>query len=101
MKLRLDKIASSTRNANLRREVVVGAPIPAGKAPVLAVKALDTKSSYNQIEDLHGRMVPVHAGDIIAGVVGSRQALRGYAGRIPEKIEKGDICPAQPRWGDR
>ena len=35
-------------------------------------------------------MVPVHAGDIIAGVVGSRQALRGYAGRI-QKIEKGDI----------
>lgn len=91
MKLRLDKIASSTRNANLHREVVVGGPIPAAQGTVLAVKALDTKSSYNQIEDLHGRMVPVHAGDIIAGVVGSRQALRGYAGRIPEKIEKGDI----------
>ena len=71
---RLDT-SSSTRNANLHREVVVGAPIPAEQGTVLAVKALDTKSSYNQIEDLHGRMVPVHAGDIIAGVVGSRQAL--------------------------
>ena len=85
---KVDKIASSTRNANLHREVVVGT-YPAEQGTVLAVKALDTKSSYNQIEDLHGRMVPVHAGDIIAGVVGSRQALRGYAGRIPEKIEKG------------
>ena len=49
--------------------------IPAEQGTVLAVKALDTKSSYNQIEDLHGRIVPVHAGDIIAGVVGSRRAL--------------------------
>ena len=91
MKLRLDKIASSTRNANLHREVVVGSPIPSKQGTVLALRALDTKSQYNQIEDLHGRMVPVHAGDIIAGVVGSRQALRGYAGKIPEKIQKGDV----------
>ena len=65
---KVDKIASSTRNANLHREVVVGAfTRGAGSSG----KGSGYKSSYNQIEDLHGRMVPVHAGDIIAGGLAS------------------------------
>ena len=91
MKLRLNKIASSTRTANIHEEVVIGGPIPAKQGTVLAVRVLDTKTVYNKLEDLHGRTMPVHAGDLVAGVLGAREALRGYAGRIPEKVEKGDI----------
>ncbi len=91
MKIRLNKIASSTRTANIHEEVVVGGPIPAEAGTVIAVKVLDTKTTYNQLEDCHGRLMPVHAGDIMAGVLGAREALRGYAGVIPEKVEKGDI----------
>lgn len=91
MRLRLNKIASSTRTANIHEEVVVGGPIPAKQGTVLAVRVLDTKTVYNTLEDLHGRTMPVHAGDLVAGVLGEREALRGYAGRIPEKVEKGDI----------
>jgi hypothetical protein len=91
MKIRLNKIASSTRTANIHEEVVVGGPIPAEQGTVLAVRVLDTKTVYNTLEDEHGRTIPVHAGDLVAGVLGAREALRGYAGRIPEKVEKGDI----------
>ncbi len=90
MRIRLDKIASSTRNVDLHRDVVVGAPVPAEAGVVVAVRVLDDKSTYNTIEDPHGRMVRVHKGDVIAGVLGARQALRGYAGAVPESLEVGD-----------
>jgi len=90
MRIRLDKIASSTRNVALHRDVVVGGPVPPEAGVVVAVRVLDDKSTYNQIEDPHGRMVVVHKGDIVAGVLGSRQALRGYAGGVPETLAIGD-----------
>ena len=91
MRVRLDKIASSTRNVGLHRDVIVGSPIPATVGTVVAVRVLDTKTTYNGVEDIHGRMMRVQAGDVLAGVLGSRQALRGYTGHVPEKVEAGDI----------
>jgi hypothetical protein len=91
MRIRLDKIASSTANARLTPRVVLGAQIPAVPGQVVAVRVLDEKHVYNQIEDLHGRLMTVHRGDIIAGVLGRREALRGYAGVVPESVRPGDI----------
>jgi hypothetical protein len=36
-------------------------------------------------------MAKISKGDIIAGALGERRALQGFAGVIPEKIKKGDI----------
>jgi hypothetical protein len=90
MRYRLDKIASCTRNAKLHRDVVVGGPIPAVAGTVVAVRVLDNKAVYNQIEDPHGRLVKVQKGDILAGVLGARDALRGYAGDVPASVSIGD-----------
>jgi hypothetical protein len=57
---------------------------------VLVVRALERKSTYNELEDCHGRMATVNEGDIIAGVLGERRALHGYSGIIPEKVNVGD-----------
>ncbi|MCO4771836.1 MAG: hypothetical protein KDA24_17525 [Deltaproteobacteria bacterium] len=91
MRVRLDKIASSTRNAKLHRDVVVGGPIPAVAGTVVAVRVLDNKAVYNKIEDPHGRLVQVQEGDVLAGVLGARDALRGYAGEVPKAVAAGDI----------
>lgn len=91
MKVQLDKIASSTRNVALHPLVALGAEIPATAGTVLAVRVLDEKTTYNKIEDVHGRMMTVHAGDIVAGVLGERRALRGYSGRVPKRVAVGDI----------
>lgn len=91
MKVRLNKIASSTRNARLGREVTLTATVLAEEGSVLAVRALDRKAVYNEIEDEHGRMATVNEGDIIAGVLGERRALHGYTGVIPPKVAPGDI----------
>jgi len=91
MRLTLDKIASSTRNVGLHRSVVVGHPIPAEAGTVVAVRVLDDKAVYNTVEDVHGRMMTVHARDVVAGVLGERRALRGYSGVVPESVSAGDV----------
>jgi hypothetical protein len=91
MRIRLDKIASSTRNVGLFRDVTLGTQIPAEAGVVIAVRVLDDKSTYSHVEDAHGRMMRVQAGDVLAGVLGARDALRGYAGVVPEAVAPGDI----------
>lgn len=89
-RIRLDRIASSTRNAALAHEVIVGDQIAAAEGYVLAVRLLTDKSTYNEVEDVTGRMVSLRAGDVLAGTLGTRRALRGYAGEVPEAIAVGD-----------
>lgn len=89
-RVRLDRIASSTRNAKLSREVVLGPTIIAEEGYVLAVRILEDKTTYNTMEDISGRMVPLRAGDVLAGTLGHRRALRGYAGHVPSQIAVGD-----------
>jgi hypothetical protein len=90
-RVRLDRISSSTRNAMLSPEVIVGNEIIAAEGYVLAVRILEDKSSYNTVEDVTGRMRELRAGDVLAGTLGTRRALRGYAGVVPPHIAPGDI----------
>jgi hypothetical protein len=90
-RVKLDRIASSTRNAALADEVIVGDEIVAAEGYVLAVRLLEDKSTYNTLEDPSGRMVELRAGDVLAGTLGARRALRGYAGEVPASISVGDI----------
>jgi hypothetical protein len=89
-RVKLDRIASSTRNAGLTPEVIVGDEIAAAEGYVLAVRILADKSTYNTIEDVTGRMLSLRAGDVLAGTLGTRRALRGYAGVVPSHISVGD-----------
>jgi hypothetical protein len=90
MKVSLDKISSTTRNAKLAREVLLTDRIAAQEGMVLAVRVRGKKTTYNQVEDLHGRMIDLNDGDVIAAVLGTRRALRGYAGVVPESVKVGD-----------
>ena len=86
----LDKIASVTKSCLLKREVRVADRIPCEEGVVLAVRVLTDKSTYNQLELPSGRMAGVKKGDTIAGALGHRNALFGYSGRLPERLEPGD-----------
>jgi hypothetical protein len=89
-RLKLDRIASSTRNAHLAAEVIVGDEITAAEGYLLAVRIQEDKSTYNTVEDVTGRMLSLRAGDVLAGTLGTRRALRGYAGVVPPTIAVGD-----------
>jgi hypothetical protein len=89
-KVRLDRIASSTRNAKLGKEVLVTPQITCGEGYVLAVRILTEKTVYNRVEDPVGRLIELRRGDVLAGVLGRRRALRGYAGEVPTDLGIGD-----------
>ena len=90
MRAWLDKVASATKNVPLRRDARLTSLVTASEGYVVAGRVLGEKTTYNQLEDLYGRMVTLHHGDVIAGVLGHRNALHGYCGVVPEKIEVGD-----------
>ncbi len=90
-KQKLDRIASATRTAKLQPRVMVGDEIPAKEGSLLAVRILNDKYAYNTIEDVGGRMIQLRAGDVLAGILGYRMALKGYAGVVPESLSPGDI----------
>lgn len=90
-KIIVDKIASTTLPAKIdSRNIRIGSEVIPEDGRVLAVKVLNTKATYNQLENLHGRMQLLKQGDVIAGVLGHRNALRGYSGIVPKKLKVGD-----------
>ncbi len=86
----LDKIASVTLRCELRREVRVDDEYPCREGDVLAVRLLTDKSTYNVLELATGRMSNLKQGDVIAGALGHRNAVQGYAGTIPTQLKTGD-----------
>jgi hypothetical protein len=86
----LDKIASVTRSCQLKREVRLAAEIPCAEGVVVAVRVLQDKNTYNMLELPSGRMALIKKGDIIAGALGHRDALFGYAGHLPGALAPGD-----------
>jgi hypothetical protein len=86
----LDKIASVTSRLALDPNAVLGEEIPAVAGTVVAARVLNAKTTYNTLEDVHGRMVALHPGDVIAGALGHRDALYGHAGRVPDSVAVGD-----------
>ena len=90
MKTILDKIGSSTARLGLPREVEVSPHVEAKEGNVLAVRALMEKSVYDRLELTSGRMAKINKGDVLAGTLGYRRALKGFVGTIPESIHVGD-----------
>ncbi|HPF12668.1 MAG: hypothetical protein H6829_07190 [Planctomycetes bacterium] len=89
-RITLDKIASATSNCKLSREVRVGDEFPCQEGDVVAVRILTEKSTYNTLELTTGRFSLLKPGDVVAGTLGHRRALVGYAGHLPKSLRVGD-----------
>jgi len=87
----LDKIASVTQACGLKHDVKVADDIPCEEGVVVALRILNDKSTYNQIELPSGRMAQLKRGDVVAGALGHRKALFGYSGHLPEALAPGDV----------
>jgi hypothetical protein len=84
-------IASSTAPCGLTHELTVSPYVVAEEGYCLAVRALEAKAVYNEVEGADGVFRPIAAGDVLVGALGERQALKGYSGRIPRLIRPGDV----------
>jgi len=87
----VDKIASVAQHNALGSELRLSKDIPCEEGVLVAVKVLNSKSRYNQLELTSGRMATVNQGDVIVGALGHRKALRGYSGHLPKSLKPGDI----------
>lgn len=86
----VDKIASVAQHNDLASELRLSPDIPCEEGVLVAVRVLNNKSRYNQLELTSGRMATVNMGDVVVGALGHRNALRGYSGHLPEKLSQGD-----------
>ncbi|GAB5389656.1 MAG: hypothetical protein Alpg2KO_26240 [Alphaproteobacteria bacterium] len=87
----VDKVGSVTRNVGIGKEVRLTDQIVAEEGYVLAGRILNSKRSYNTLEDPSGRMMALQEGDRVAVVLGHRNALHGYSGIVPDSIKPGDV----------
>jgi hypothetical protein len=86
----VDKIASVAQHNDLGHELRLSRDIPCEEGVLVAVKVLNSKSRYNQLELTSGRMATVNQGDVIVGALGHRKALRGYSGHLPTRLKPGN-----------
>ena len=86
----VDKIASVAQHSELGNELRLSPDIPCEEGVLVAVRILNNKSRYNQLELTSGRMATINQGDVIVGALGHRKALRGYSGYLPTELEVGD-----------
>ena len=86
----VDKIASVAQHSELGHELRVSGDIPCEEGILVAVRVLNNKTRYNQLELTSGRMATVNQGDIVVGALGHRKALRGYSGHLPSTLKQGD-----------
>ncbi|MGH9943960.1 MAG: hypothetical protein ACRD9R_16570, partial [Pyrinomonadaceae bacterium] len=86
-----DKIGSATVRLNLPKTLAV---VPSCERPragdVVVVRALTDSATYNQLELPTGRLAKINPGEVLVGVLGSRRALKGFVGDVPESIAAGD-----------
>ncbi len=86
----VDKVASVAQHSEIGRELRLSDDIPCEEGVLVAVRVLNNKTRYNQLELTSGRMATVTQGDIVVGALGHRNALRGYSGHLPEALRVGD-----------
>ncbi len=86
----VDKVASVAQHSDLSHDVRLSANIPCEEGVLIAVRVLNNKTRYNQLELTSGRMATVNQGDIVVGALGHRKALLGFSGHLPEKLEIGE-----------
>lgn len=86
----VDKIASVAQHSEVSGELRLSDDVPCEEGVLVAVRILNNKTRYNQLELTSGRMATVNQGDIVVGALGHRKALRGYSGHLPASLAVGD-----------
>lgn len=87
----VDKMGSATSPLGLARVLAVaGAERRARVGDAVVVRALTDSATYGQLELPSGRLAKINPGDVVAGVLGCRRALKGFVGDVPETVKAGD-----------
>ena len=86
-----DKIGSVVSGLDLSKTLAVVSERRAARAgDAVVVRALSESATYGQLELPTGRLAKINAGDVLVGALGSRRALKGFVGDVPESVAAGD-----------
>src|ERR1051325_11131676 len=86
-----DKIGSVVSGLGLQRTLAVACGRRrVKKGDVVAVRALTDSATYSQLDLPTGRLAKITPGDVLVGALGSRRALKGFVGDVPEELGAGD-----------
>src|SRR6266403_3015737 len=89
--IEVDKIGSATSPLGLSRGLNVTGAVGVPRAgDVVVVRVLTDNATYNMLELPTGWLAKVNPGDVLAGVLGRRRALKGFVGDVPETVSAGD-----------
>ncbi len=83
-------ITSSSHPVPLSGDLTLTRSIVSEEGYLLAVRTLDEKDTYNEVENNEGVIQNYGKNQILIGALGERQALRGYSGIVPQTIKAGD-----------
>ena len=86
----IDKRGSVTAQLSIATQALLSEKIQAQRGEIIAAKVLERSQRYGHLEDIYGRQVEIHVGDVVVGALGQRHALHGHGGVIPETLEVGD-----------
>lgn len=84
-----DLIASAAGMASLPMPISAFACEKARHGDVVLARVHQVNSSYDMLETLDGQEVTLSGGELIIGVLGTRKALKGFAGKLPAQLEPG------------
>ena len=86
-----DKVGSVVSGLSVGRTLAVaGERREARVGDAVVVRALTDSATYNQLELPSGRLAKINPGDVLVGALGSRRALKGFVGDVPETAAAGD-----------
>jgi hypothetical protein len=89
--IEVDKIGSATSPLGLARSMsVLGESVTPRAGDVVVVRVVTDNATYNMLELPTGRLAKVNPGDLLAGVLGRRRALKGFVGDVPVSVAAGD-----------
>ncbi len=99
LRIRPDKIASVCLPFEFGPYLSVSSEILSQEGAAIVCRVLEARGEYGELELLSGRMAKLMPGDVIAGVLGNRAALRGFSGRVPESLKAGEEIHLLNRGG--
>ncbi|MBW2730846.1 MAG: hypothetical protein JRH20_00550 [Deltaproteobacteria bacterium] len=90
LRVRPDKVGSVCLPLNLRPYLTVSPELVVEEGVAIVGRVLTISHTYGHLELTSGRPALLVPGDLVVGVLGARAALRGFCGRVPQRLTRGD-----------
>lgn len=57
---------------------------------IIAVRITEQRGNYGEVDLPGGELKQLEVGDVVLGTLGNRAGVKGYIGRVPDRIEEGE-----------